>query len=195
MKKITSLSVLLNLGLIILLLLINYKNNVLQEKIFLLEKEKNNRKEIVRRNDINELDKNDPVFIFNSRKFPCDSGGSSSYETNLCFGEKLAFADSLLTQVFESKLLLLNKYIKMDKEVVLKIKDNTFFINALRINTAQKENLVKSQKLWEQMRILNSENVELSCDGGTGCSGFVSQAETDYVLKRIKEIKNINGYN
>lgn len=184
----------LNLILIVLSFFLYQARIGLKKDSFSLQKEKKV-KDKKKEKTHAVIDRNDPIFVFNTKKFSCDLNGSSSYETNLCLGEKLEFADSLLREVFESKILLLDKYIKMDKEVVSKIRDNTFFVNALRLNTAQKENLIKSQELWEQMRILNSKGAELACDGGTGCSGFVSQAETKYVLNRIEEIKNINGYN
>ena len=194
MKRGIYFSIVLNLILMVSCFFLYQKSIGLEKELFSSQKGKKVQEEKRDKGHI-EIDKNDPIFIFNSKKFACDSGGSSSYETNLCFGEKLEFADSLLTEVFKSKILLLDKYIKMDKEAVSKVKDNTFFVNALRINIAQKENLLKSQKLWDQMRILNSKDVELGCEGGTGCAGIVSQAETNYVLKRIEEIKNINGYN
>ncbi|PBJ12295.1 DUF1311 domain-containing protein [Flavobacterium sp. ACN6] len=194
MKRGFYFSIVLNLILIVLCFFLYQKEIGLEKELFSFQKGKKVHEKEKKENHI-EMDKNDPIFIFNSKKFACDSGGSSSYETNLCFGEKLEFADSLLTEVFKNKILLLDKYVKMDKEVISKTKDNTFFVKALRLNTAQKENLIKSQKLWDQMRVLNSKDVELACDGGTGCSGFVSRAETNYVLKRIEEIKNINGYN
>jgi|GEM_PF-6137316 len=194
MRKTTIASLLLNGILICICLLLNIRFNRLADENLLCKKKIDglNGKEISKET---LGDENDPLYVFYSKKFHCDSGSKTSYDSNLCIEEKLKFADSLLTQHLERKFAALDKYIRIDKEAILKDKDNVFFINALKINTVQKENLIKSQKLWENMRTLNSENVKLSCDGSTGCSGIVSAAETSYVLKRIEEIKNIKAYN
>ncbi len=192
MKKITIISILLNLVLVTICVLEYSKITASKQNIEIFQKEKKvYDKESQLKKDI---DKKDPLYIFNSKKFPCDSG-STSYESNLCIGEKLKFADSLLNELVKNKFLILNKYIKMDKEGIIKAKGDVFFTNALKINASKKENLIKYQNLWEQMRLLNSENVRLECDGATGCSGIVSKAEINYILERIEEIKKINGYN
>lgn len=140
------------------------------------------------------IDKSDPIYIYNTHKFPRDSG-YTSYDYNMNTGERLQFADSLLYQLLKNKLDQLDKYIKIDKEMVLKVKDNMFFVNALKINTGQKENLIKSQKLWEEMRVLNSENVWLGCAGATACTGMVNDADINFVLERMEKIKKIEAYN
>lgn len=137
------------------------------------------------------VDKTDPIYIYNSHKFSCSSS-YTSFEINLCSGEKLQFADSLLNQLVKRKLNILDDYIKMDKEEVLKAKENTFFVNCLRTNIAQKEAFLESQKYWKQMRKSNSKIVELGCDGGTSCTGIVNSAEIKDVLNRIKLIKDMN---
>ena len=139
------------------------------------------------------VDKTDPVYIFNSKKFPCDSG-SSTIESNLCIGEKLNFADSLLNEVVKLNIKEFDKQINQNKEGVLKAKDNTYFVNSLKAEIATKENFIKSQKKWEEMRVLNSEYVSIGCEGGTGCSGMVSSEEIKAVLKRIQEIKEKYNY-
>lgn len=133
-------------------------------------------------------DNNNPIYIFKSRRFPCDSG-YTSYETNICIGEKLHFADSLLNVLVVSNLKEFDDEINRDKDGVLKAKDNSLFVNSLKINIASKENFIKAQQKWEEMRALNAEYVRLGCEGGTGCSGIVSSSELKDVLRRMQEIK------
>ncbi|MDR7370781.1 hypothetical protein [Flavobacterium aquidurense] len=189
MKKITVISIAFNLVLLSLSILLYCRFYELKKEMVI---SKNNLQ--VEKKEI-KLNISDPSYIYNSKKFSCDSSANSTYESNMCIGEKLEFADSLLTNVLKSKFILLDKYIKIDKEVIVKDKGNTFFTNALKINIAKKENLIKSQRLWEQMRVLNSENVKLGCDGATGCAGIIGKAEIKYVLERIEKIRDIKGNN
>lgn len=89
-------------------------------------------------------DKKGSVYIYNSRKISCDS----SLDANLYSSKRLQFADSLLNEVVKNKLKMLDNYIKTYKEGVLKSK-NDFFVKCLQINRAQKEEFIKSQKLWK----------------------------------------------
>ena len=69
------------------------------------------------------IDKTDPVYIYKTHKFSRDSG-YTSYDYNMNTGERLQFADSLLSELLKSKLNMLDKYIKTDKKMALKVKDN-----------------------------------------------------------------------
>lgn len=137
------------------------------------------------------IKKIDPVYIYNSHKFSCDSG-YTSLEINLCSFEKLNFANILLNELVNSELNKLDDLIRRNKEEVLKTKNNTFFANCLRINTSEKEEFMKSQKLWEEIRRSNSKIFNIGCDTGTGCVGIVNEAEIEDVLSRIKKIKEMD---
>lgn len=184
MKKIAIVSILLNLILIVLTIAAYQKINDQDKKIIIKEEKK------VEKEHIEEvkIDKTDPINIFNSKKFPCDSK-YGSYEINLCSGEKLHFADSLLNVMVKANLKKFDSEIKRNQEAVLKVPNDTYFSNSLKSNIALKENFIKTQKKWEELRILNSEYVQIGCEGGTGCSGIVSTEEIKYVLKRIQEIE------
>ncbi|OXB10871.1 hypothetical protein B0A81_02595 [Flavobacterium plurextorum] len=192
MKKYTIISIILN-GILLITLIILFNNYFEVRNEFEIYKKtdsiKRENKEIAR-----IVDKNDPIYIYNTHKFSRDTG-YTSYDYNMNTGERLQFADSLLNKVVKDKIGMLEKYIKVDRDMVLKVKNNSFFVNALKVNIAQKENLIKSQELWRKMRLLNSENVRLGCDGATGCTGIVNDADIKYVLRRIEEIKDVNGYN
>ncbi|MFH6997069.1 hypothetical protein ACHRVZ_03995 [Flavobacterium sp. FlaQc-57] len=139
--------------------------------------------------DVIKIDKADPVYIYNSRKFPCDKDNGSGLGYAICTFERLQFADSLLNNVVKNRVKEFDDFIKRNKEGAEKAQDNTYFVNCLRINLAAKENFIKSQKVWEEMRSLNSEDVKLGCDGGSGCTGITNDAEIKYVLERIEKIK------
>jgi uncharacterized protein YecT (DUF1311 family) len=186
MKKIAIISMLLNALMLVSVILLFYNINVIKKNFSIY---KNSTKiKTIKKNAAITVDKTDPIYIYKSRKFPCDSG-YTSYESNLCIGDKLNFADSLLNVTVKNNLKEFDYYIQRDKEAVLKVKDNTYFVNSVKTYIAQKENFIKSQKKWEEMRILNSEYVRIGCDGGTGCSGIVSSKEIKAVLERIQEIK------
>lgn len=191
MRKIAITSILCNIIFLLSSVWFYKKYEIKKEIIICKNKSQVHKKELkISKN----LDTTDPIYIYHSKKFHCDSA-NLTYPSNICIGEKLQFADSLLNQLLKSKLNKLDKFIKIDKEVSLKDKGNVFFIDALKINTAYKENLLKSQKLWEQMRLLNSENVRLGCNGATGCSGIISKSEINYILQRIEELKELEAYN
>ncbi len=189
MKKTVIISISLNVVFFITTIIIFYNSNIIKKDLNICKKKT--------KWSINTpiiIDKTNPIYIYQSRKFPCDSG-YTSYDSNICMGERLHFVDSLLNMVVKSNLKEFDFYIKRDNDAVLHVKDNYYFINSLRINIASKQNFIKSQKLWEQMRMLNSEAIRLGCDGGTGCSGIVSKAEIKYVLERIEKIRDIKGNN
>ncbi|MRX39749.1 hypothetical protein GJU43_10725 [Flavobacterium sp. LC2016-23] len=192
MKKIAIISLLVNILLLISIVVLYSKCYNIKSNLKIQQKNKitiNSSKKID-----SIIDKSDPIYIYNTHKFPRDSG-YTSYDYNMNTGERLQFADSLLNELLKSKLNMLNKYIKIDKEMVLKVKDNTFFVKALKINIGQKNNLAKSQKLWEQMRKLNYDNVWLGCSGATACTGIANDADIKFVLERMEKIKKIEAYN
>ena len=185
MNKIIITSALINVLLLSIVIVLfnspNIKNNsnVLKKERITTKKNK----------DLDSIvDKTDPIYIFKSQKFPCDSG-YSSYESNICIGQKLHFADSLLNLLVKSNLREFDALIRQDKDGVLKAKDNNYFVKSLKSNIASKENFIKAQKKWEELRTLNADYVRLGCEDATGCSGIVSSAEIKEVLKRMQEIK------
>lgn len=135
-----------------------------------------------------KTDKSDPISFYKSKKFPCDEKSESGLGYGLCTREKLQFADSLLDLVVKRKIDQYNSIIKGNKEGVLKAKENSYFVKDLEINTVLKENFIKSQQVWEEMRKLNSENIRLGCDGGSGCVGITNDAEIKFILERIEAI-------
>lgn len=139
--------------------------------------------------DIVEIDKADPIYIYNSKKFACDTLNDASIGFAICSLEKLKFAEELLNKTVKSRMNYYSSLIKRHKEGVLKAKDNSYFVNELRITILSQENFIKTQKVWEEMRVLNSQNVRLGCDGGSGCAGTTNTAEINYILERIKKIK------
>ncbi|QSB26060.1 hypothetical protein [Flavobacterium sp. CLA17] len=192
MKKIAIVSMLLNIVLIVNSVLLYNKYCDIKNNLEIHQKSKITINSSEKIDSI--IDKSDPIYIYNTHKFPRDSG-YTSYDYNMNTGERLQFADSLLNELLKSKLNMLDKYIKIDKEMVLQVKDNMFFVKALKINIGQKNNLVKSQKLWEQMRALNYDNVWLGCSGATACTGIANDADIKFVLERMEKIKKIEAYN
>ena len=189
MKKTIIFSLLLNITLLLTTILLFNKYSELKQDAI------TNQKKVVTKEKFKTksfIDKIDPVYIYYSHKFSCDSG-YTSLEINLCSFEKLNFANSLLNELVNSELNKLDDLIKRNKEEVLKTKDNTFFANCLRINTSEKEEFMKSQKLWEEIRRSNSKIFNIGCDTGTGCVGIVNEAEIKDVLSRIKKNKR-NGF-
>jgi hypothetical protein len=63
---------------------------------------------------------NDPVSIFNSHVFPCDSG-STTLEVNFCSGDKFDFVDSLLNGVYKRIIKAIDKDIHDDKRRIIEI--------------------------------------------------------------------------
>lgn len=187
MKKIIIIYILLNLFLIIVCLLGYSKIKELKKDLEIFEKGK----KVPAKKIILEvsIDKNDPIYIYKSRKFPCDEGTGSSYGYNLCSGERLDFADSLLRETVKYRLKKSDDFINRYKEGVLKAKGNSYFVNCLRMSVELKENFIKSQKIWEQMRTLNSEEIGINCDGVSTCTGIKNNGEIKYVLERIEKIK------
>ncbi|UWY26420.1 hypothetical protein N4T20_11920 [Flavobacterium sp. TR2] len=192
MKKILNFSIILNVLLILIITSLLYSHYKTRNNCKISKK--NTQYLSLRKRILSDKEKTDPVFIYNSKKFPCDSK-YGSYEINLCLSERLHFVDSLLNVLVKSNLKEFDLEIARNKEGVLKAKDNTYFVNSLKMNIASKENFIKYQKKWQELRELNSQNIQIGCEGGTGCSGIVSSAEIKFVLKRIEEIKKISGYN
>lgn len=187
MKKIVITSILINILLLggVVVLLNKYskiknKCNIDQKETISIEKNKNND---------SIFDKTDPIYIYNSKKFACDEGTGSSYGYNLCSGERLYFADSLLRETVKYKLKEFDDFIKRYKEGVLKAKGNSYFVNCLRMSVESKENFIKSQKVWEEMRVLNSEEIGIYCDGVPTCVGNTNSGEIKFILERIEKIK------
>ena len=180
MKKIFILSGLLNIVFIFILFNKDLTTNT-QKRVSQIKLKSNT-----------SLDKTDPLYIYNSHKFPCNLA-NGSVEINLCTREKLQFVDSLLNQLVKKKISALDNLIKVDKETILKENRNSeFFVKCLKINLEQKQRFIDCQKYWNITRKLNSEIVELGCDVGTGCVGIINEAEIKMVLNRIKEIKEMN---
>ncbi|MDR7370777.1 hypothetical protein [Flavobacterium aquidurense] len=184
MRKIATISIIANVLLLVSVTVLfkkysSIKNkNVSKKKVIVVKNE----------NIDSVIYKTDPIYIFKSQKFPCDSG-YASYETNICMGEKLHFADNLLNKLVVYNLKEFDYRINQDKDGVLKAEENSYFVKSLKSAIASKENFIKTQKKWEELRTLKSESVRLGCEGGTGCSGIVSSAEIKEVLKRMQEIK------
>lgn len=187
MKKITIISILLNVVFIVFGIVGYNKFKDQDMKIVTNQKEsKVFQKELKVES---EIDKEDPIYIYKSRKFPCDKDAGSSIGYGLCSMERLQFVDSLLNGIVKFRLKEFDDFIKRNKEGVLKAKGNSYFVNCLKINIASKENFVRSQKVWEEMRVLNSEEIHLGCDGGSACGGLTNDGEIKYVLERIEKIK------
>lgn len=187
MKKVVIISLSFNI-LLLAIIIIMYNNCSFNEK----HSSVNNKNDIVKKEIKNNepvIDKTDPVYIYKSHKFPCDDDAGSSIGYSLCSMKKLQFVDSLLNGIVKYRLKEFDDFIKRNKEGVLKAKDNSYFVNCLRINTASKENFVRSQKVWEEMRVLNSEEIHLGCDGGSACGGITNDGEIKYILERIEKIK------
>lgn len=187
MKKIVIISLLLNILLVVIIIGM-YNNYSFNKNHFCV----NNQKDIAK-NEIKETDsirdKTDPIYIYKSRKFPCDEGAGSSYGYNLCSGERLDFADSLLRETIKYKLKKFDDFIKRYKEGVLKAKGDSYFVNCLRMSIESKENFVKSQKVWEEMRVLNSKEIGIYCYGVSTCGGITNNGEIKFILERIEKIK------
>ncbi|WP_374172241.1 hypothetical protein [Flavobacterium tructae] len=188
MKKAVIISLSFNILLIVVIIMM-YKNYSFTKNNFYVNNKKDIVKKKIKDND-SIIDKTDPIYIYKSRKFPCDEGTGSSYGYNLCSGERLYLADSLLNEVVKYRLKDFDNFIKLYKEGVLTVKGSPYFIKCLRMSILSKENFIKSQKAWKEMRVLNSEEVSIDCDGVSTCVGIVNNAEIEYVLDRIKKIKN-----
>jgi len=63
------------------------------------------------------------VTVYNTHIFSCDKGGST-WETNMCSGEKVDFADSLLNKLYNQILKSLDKEIANDKTNIIKERAN-----------------------------------------------------------------------
>lgn len=186
MKKNLLASLLINIVLLILVVLLYKEYSIVKtelhffkERISVSQKDK----------DVVKVDKADPIYIYNSQKFACDTLNDASIGFAMCSLEKLKFAEQLLNKTVKNKLNYYNSLVARYKEGVLKAKDNSYFVKELRITILSQENFIKTQKVWEEMRILNSENVRLGCDGGSGCPGITNTAEINYILERIEKIK------
>lgn len=193
MKKVVIISLSLNLLLVTAIVLMCNNYSFTKKKFCFSGKKDIVKKEIIVKKKIKDNDsiinKTDPIYLYRSHKFSCDNDAGSSIGYSLCSMEKLQFVDSLLNGIVKNRLKEFDEYIKRNKEGVLKSKDNSYFSNCLRINIASRENFVRSQKVWTEMRTLNSEEIHLGCDGGSACGGMTNDAEIEYVLDRIKKIK------
>lgn len=186
MKKYLLASILINVILLILVVLSYKKYSIIKTE---LRFSKGNISASHKNKDIVKIDKTDPIYIYNSKKFACDTLNDASIGFAICSLEKLKFAEDLLNKTVKNRLNYYNSLVARYKEGILKAKDNSYFIKELRITILSQENFIKTQKVWEEMRILNSENVSLGCDGGSGCAGITNTAEINYILERIEKIK------
>lgn len=188
MKKVVIISLSFNILLLIMIIVMYNSSYTINKNHYSV----NNKKDFVNKEIINNdsiIDKTDPIYIYKSRKFPCDEGTGSSYGYNLCSGERLDFADSLLREAVKYRLKKSDDYINRYKEGVLKAKGNSYFVNCLRMSVELKENFIQSQKVWEEMRDLNSEEIGIYCDGVSTCGGIINNGEIKFILDRIEKIK------
>jgi len=187
MKKVVIISLSLNV-LLVVMIIVMYDNYSFNKNHHYVKNKKDIVKKEIQNND-SIIDKTDPIYIYKSRKFPCDEGTGSSYGYNLCSGERLDFADSLLRETVKYRLKKSDDFIKLYQEGVLKAKDNSYFIKCLIMSVKAKDNFVKSQKVWEEMRVLNSEEIGIYCDGVSTCVGITNNGDIKFILDRIEKIK------
>lgn len=186
MRKYLLASILVNAILLIFVVLLYKEYSIVKTELSFFEE----RISVSQKNkDVVKIDKADPIYIYNSRKFACDTLNDASIGFAMCSLEKLKFAEELLNITVKNRLNYYKNLVVRDKEGVLNAKDNSYFVKKLRMTILSQENFIKTQKVWEEMRILNSENVRLGCDGGSGCAGITNTAEINYILERIEKIK------
>jgi uncharacterized protein YecT (DUF1311 family) len=137
------------------------------------------------------------VDVFNRHKFACDEGGTTP-EVNICSGEKVAFADSLLKRLWTRKLKSLDKDIQdhsIDhlKRKGQKIDSSDFdFFNKQRAHYSRlKHKLIRSQQAWVKLRERNYEYARESCSGGTACSAIANDVYINDTLDRIKWLEDM----
>lgn len=146
----------------------------------------------------------DPVKVFNTRKFPCDSG-QTTLEINFCSGDKNRFADSLLNRLYKEILKNIDKDIAETNNEMKKLmqqkkktgKDSTdlaVFKEELDYHKRLKSSIVTSQRIWLKQREANTEIVSISFEGGTGRTAATIQADTEEILDRIKKLITLCNY-
>jgi uncharacterized protein YecT (DUF1311 family) len=142
---------------------------------------------------------NDPIQIYNSQKFSCDTG-TTTLETSICLATKFEFADSLLNVTYHKIIGDLDKEIsqynsdvkilRSKKTLTNKEKDD---LNQLTndITRAQKvkQSVVKSQGEWIRLRDSNEKVTRAICEGGAGCNVEANQSLIDDTLERIKKFQ------
>lgn len=192
MKKYLLASTLINVSSLILILFLFNKYSIIKtELIFFKQSIGIPKKE---KNIVVKIDKTDPIYIYNSKKFSCDTLRDASMGYGICSFEKLKFIEGLLNKTVNDRLDRYNATINRYKEGVLKAKYNSYFVKELKNTTLSQANFIRSQKVWEEMRVLNSEEVSLGCAGSSGCTGITNSAEIKYILERIEKIKRNSLY-
>lgn len=143
----------------------------------------------------------DPIAIFNSHVFPCDTN-VTTLEANFCSGEKFAFADSLLNNVYKKILKAIDTEIQDNKRSIMETsskKDSSSktmtSLKVLREEMAQndrlKKSIIASQKQWIKYRDSNAEAVGVGCETGTACTTEVNQSMIHDTLERIEVLQGL----
>src|SRR6266496_5936299 len=125
---------------------------------------------------------NNPIEFFKSYKFPCDTE-TTTLEINICLGNKLEFADSLLNVTFRKIINDLDKDINEDKSKmnVLRSKKvlsaeekkmSKYYAENIEQHQKIRQAIIKSQREWIKLRDSNEEVTRIMCEGGTGCNGI-----------------------
>ncbi|MEO8149304.1 MAG: lysozyme inhibitor LprI family protein [Bacteroidia bacterium] len=146
------------------------------------------------------LGQDDPVKLFHSHKFPCDTNGTT-LDINMCSGIKFDFADSLLNVVYNKIIKAIEAEQREDKEK-LKLeqsKNDTsvkskewieFLKKEIDFNKRYKESIIKSQVEWIKLRDLNVNVVSIKSEGGTGYIAIENLSLIDETLERIKKLNS-----
>jgi uncharacterized protein YecT (DUF1311 family) len=130
--------------------------------------------------------------------FPCDTG-KTTYDRNRCSGIKRDYFDSTMKLIFNKidfaleseitdlKVILKQELSKKDSIVMRKVNlsDLTKSIEKLK---SLKDDLVKSQKVWEKERDHNVRVISALVEGGSGFVEFENQSLIDDTLERISKL-------
>lgn len=141
------------------------------------------------------------VDLFEAHRFLCDSG-STSLEINICSGERLHFADSLMALAYKRLLRSVDEEIagyqndlKAKRSIVVKAKNDSIQINAFSKEVARlkkyKQSIVTAQSQWKKSLDTEASVEQSNCEGGTGCVGMVNQFMTDQILNRISRLESL----
>lgn len=145
-----------------------------------------------------------PITEYSKRRFVCDTG-QTTLEITFCSGYKNRVADSLMNILYSNILKGFDKEIKdhtneANRLSLLKMRTGVDSValeherTELDRNKRWKLAIISSQRTWLKLRQENAHIVSISSEGGTAHNAMVIQADTEQILKRMKELIELSAY-
>lgn len=142
------------------------------------------------------------VDFYEAKEFKCDEL-DGTVNANICSGEKVAFVDSLLNNLYNKIIKNLDKEIVSSKQAILKLRKKVKYVDSsdlyytekkLKYDQNLRDAIVFSQRNWIKLRNSNISVEALLCEGGTGCIAITNEALIKEILDRIRKLESYSLY-